>query len=201
MRTKSPAPEPAVSLDWNRMADVTDEELMLRVKAGDRDAFAVLYERHKARLLQFCTQMLRNAEDAGDVFQDAFRYLFTHASTYQPTAKFTTYLYRIARNMSIDILRKRRRWNLQALDPAIDVADPGIQESKLENDEIEENIKAALDEIPVPYREVVALRVIHQMEYPQIAEVVEAPLGTVKSRLHVGLELLRRTLKKRKLAE
>lgn len=184
------------------MPEITDEELMLRVKAGDRDAFAVLYERHKARLLQFCTQMLRNAEDAGDVFQEAFRYLYTHASTYQPTAKFTTYLYRIARNMSIDILRKRRRWNLQALDPAVDVPDPApVQESRLESDEIEENIKAALDEIPVPYREVVALRVIHQMEYPQIAEVVDAPLGTVKSRLHVGLEILRQTLKKRKLAE
>lgn len=195
----TPLPE---SLSWVRMDPLSDEHLMLRVKAGDREAFALLYERHKVRLLQFCLQMLRNAEDAGDVFQEAFRYLYVHAGTYLPTAKLTTYLYRIARNMCIDILRRRRRWNLQALDPAMDVADPEpIQESRLEMHEIEEHIRDAMDEVPDPYREVVVLRVIHGMEYGQIADVIDTPLGTVKSRLHVGLEALRQSLRKRKLAE
>lgn len=186
-------------LQFQRM---TDEDLMLEAKRGGPDAFARLYERHKVRLLQFCFQMLRNAEDAGDVFQEAFRYLFTHASTYQPTAKFTTYLYRIARNMCIDILRRRKRWNLQTLDPAIDLADPDpVQDSRLEADEIEGNIREAMEEVPAPYREVVVLRVLQGMEYSQIADVVDAPLGTVKSRLHVGLEALRQAIRKRKLAE
>jgi len=184
------------------MSPPTDEELMLRVKSGDREAFAQIYDRHRVRLLQFCIQMLRNAEDAGDVFQEAFRYLYVHAETYQPTAKLTTYLYRIARNMCIDILRRRRRWNLQVLDPAIDFPDPSpIQESRLESTQVEENIREAMEEIPDPYREVVVFRVIHGMEYGQIADVIAAPLGTVKSRLHVGLEALRQALRKRKLAE
>ncbi|MBI2900444.1 MAG: sigma-70 family RNA polymerase sigma factor [Planctomycetes bacterium] len=182
--------------------DASDEGLMLRAGAGDREAFARLYERHKAPLLQFCLQMLRNAEDAGDVFQEAFRYLYIHASTYRPTAKFTTYLYRIARNMSIDILRRRRRWNLQPLDPALDLAEPpDLREPRLESDEIEAGVRDAMEEVPPSYREVVLLRVLRGMEYAEIAEVVEAPLGTVKSRLHAGLEFLRRAMRRRKLAE
>lgn len=185
---------------FSGMDSVSDEELMLRARAGDREAFARLYERHKAPLFQFCFQMLRNADDAGDVFQEAFRYLYLHAGTYQPAARFTTYLYRIARNMSIDILRRRKRWNLQPLDPAFQLA--GSDEpSRLESGEIEDGVREALEEIPGPYREVVLLRVLHAMEYAQIAEVVEAPLGTVKSRLHAGLEALRRAVRRRKLAE
>ncbi len=190
------------SLHWKGMDRISDEELMLRVRAGDRESFAGLYERHKVPLFQFCMQMLRNAEDAGDVFQEAFRYLYLHAATYEPTAKFSTYLYRIARNMSIDILRRRKRWNLQPLDPSYDLSDDGMAgESQLEVDEIEDGVREAIEEIPGPYREVVLLRVLQGMEYGEIAEVVGSPLGTVKSRLHAGLEYLRRSMRRRKLAE
>ena len=176
----------------------SDESLMLRVKAGDPGAFAALYHRHKTPLLNFCYQMLRNYEDAADVFQDAFRYLFTHAASYEPSAKFTTYLYRIARNRCIDILRKRRRWNLQPLETDVDA--PG-GEPRLDAQEVEAHLKRAMEEVPEPYREVVILRIVQGMEYADIATVVESPLGTVKSRLHVGLELLRKILKRKKMVE
>ncbi len=182
--------------------EASDEDLMLRVAKGDADAFAQLYHRHKEGLLNFCYRMLRNWEDAGDVFQDAFRYLHAHAATYQPSAKFATYLFHIARNMCIDVLRRRKRWNLQQLDTQIDVADdPPAAVLPMEQGELEEKVKKAMEELPEPYREVVHLRVIEDMAYEEIAEVLECPVGTVKSRLHSGLGLLRQILKRNKIVE
>lgn len=180
----------------------TDEDLMLAVKAGSQEAYGILYSRHRIGVLNFCYQMLRNYEDAGDVFQEAFRYLYAHAATYQPSAKFTTYLYRIARNLCIDILRRRRRWNLQQLDTEIDVPDEApVRPTMLEQDEIQIQVKRCLEEIPEPYREVILLRVINGLPYEDIASTTGSPLGTVKSRLHAGFEFLRRALKRRRLVE
>jgi RNA polymerase sigma-70 factor (ECF subfamily) len=180
----------------------TDEELMLRVAAGDADAFARLYERHKEGLLNFCYRMLRNWEDAGDIFQDAFRYLHVHAKTYEPSAKFTTYLFHVARNMCIDVLRRRKRWNLHQLDTEIDIADDAPAPTlPLDQGDLERKIKQAMEELPEPYREVVHLRVIEDLAYEDIAQILECPVGTVKSRLHSGLGLLRQILKRKKIVE
>ena len=182
--------------------ETDDERLMLRAKAGDADAFAQLYHRHKEPLLAFCYRMLHNWEDAADILQDAFRYVHAHAATYQPTAKFGTYLTHIARNMCIDVLRKRRRWNLQQLDTDFDPADDApVQASPLEQEEVEASIQRALDEVPEPYREVLHLRIVQDLPYEEIARVVDCPIGTVKSRLHAGLSLLRQALRRKRLAE
>jgi RNA polymerase sigma-70 factor (ECF subfamily) len=182
--------------------ETEDERLMLRAKAGDADAFAALYHRHKEPLLAFCYRMLHNWEDAADILQDAFRYVHAHAATYQPTARFATYLFHIARNMCIDVLRRRRRWNLQQLDTEIDLADDAApQDSPLEQEEVEASIQRALDDVPEPYREVLHLRIVQDLPYEEIARVVECPVGTVKSRLHTGLGLLRQALKRKRLAE
>jgi RNA polymerase sigma-70 factor (ECF subfamily) len=182
--------------------DAADEDLMLRAKAGDAEAFAALYHRHKEPLLSFCFRMLHNWEDAADVLQDAFRYVHAHAATYRPTARFSTYLTHIARNMCIDILRRRRRWNLQQFDPGIDVPDDAPDRgTPLEREEVEASIQRALDEVPEPYREVLHLRIVQDLPYEEIAQVVDCPVGTVKSRLHSGLAMLRQALKRRKISE
>ncbi len=178
-----------------------DEELMLRVRHGDGEAFRALYERHKGPLLRFCFQMLRNWEDAGDVLQDAFRWVAAHAAAYEPRARFTTYLYRIARNRCIDILRSRRRWNLKPLPTGFDAADDTAGAPRFEPGEIESHIRKALDDVPELYREVLQLRIVEAMSYDDIAEVLDCPVGTVKSRLHTALGLLRQALRRRKIVE
>jgi RNA polymerase sigma-70 factor (ECF subfamily) len=179
-----------------------DEELMRAVGRGDAAAFAELYHRHKEALLGFCFRMLRNWEDSADVFQDAFRYLHQHAATYQPTARFTTYLYHIARNMCIDILRRRRRWSPEPLDPGRIPADPSTEAPvTIDPGELESKIKKALGEIPEPFRDVLHLRIVEDLGYEEIAQIIECPLGTVKSRIHAGLELLRQILRRRNILE
>jgi len=175
---------------------------MLRVGQGDADAFALLYRRHTEGLLNFCYRMLRNWEDAGDVFQDAFRYLHAHAGTYRPTAKFSTYLYHVARNMCIDVLRRRKRWNLQPLDLEPEVTDEASPAAApLEPEDLEGRIQKAMEELSEAYREVVHLRLIETLSYEAIAEILECPVGTVKSRLHSGLALLREILRRKKIVE
>ena len=177
-----------------------DEELMLRVKRGDSDAFAHLYHRNKAKLLHFCTGFLRNEDDAIDVCQETFRHIHLNAATYEPRARFTTYLFHIARNKCIDILRRRKRWKLQSLDKAMEPAEEPA-DSPLESEEFELEVRRALTEIPEPYREVMLMRLLEGMEYGEIAKVVEIPLGTVKSRIHTGLEQLRRVVRRRRVFE
>lgn len=175
---------------------------MLRAAAGDEAAFAELYHRHREGLLAFCYRMLRNWEDAGDVFQEAFRYLHAHAATYRPTARFTTYLFHVARNMCIDVLRRRKRWIVHPLDPALDLPDGSPADgSRLEVEEVEAHLRKALEEVPPPYREVLHFRVVERLGYDEIARILECPVGTVKSRLHVGLAALRGILKRKKILE
>lgn len=179
---------------------MTDEDLMLRAGAGDSRAFAALYERHKAPLVSFCYRMLRNWEDAADVFQETFRYLHAHAAEYEPVAGFRSYATRIARNLCIDILRKRRRRRTGRLDPGLDLPAPD-DGPELDRAEVEARLRAALDDVPDPYREVLHLRIVDSMEYAEIAETLGCPVGTVKSRLHSALGVLRDLVRKRRIVE
>ena len=179
-----------------------DETLMVAAGRGDGGALALLFFRHRDGVLAFARRLLGNAEDAADVVQDAFRYLHRTAASYVPAAKFTTYLYRIVKHQCIDILRRRGRWKLQSLDPARD--DHGadrLPSPALEGEELRERVKEALADLPAPAREVVLLRVVHGLSYAEIAVSAGLPLGTVKSRLHAGLEHLRVAIRRRRLLD
>jgi RNA polymerase sigma-70 factor (ECF subfamily) len=184
------------------MADLRDESLMLAAGRGDGGALALLFYRHRDGALAFAVRLLGNAEDAADVVQDAFRYLHRTAGRYAPAAKFTTYLFRIVKHQCIDILRRRGRWKLQSLDPTRDYRGADhLPSPALEGEELRERVKEALAELPGPAREVVLLRVVHGLSYSEIAVSAGLPLGTVKSRLHAGLEQLRFAIRRRRLLD
>lgn len=179
-----------------------DEELMRLCQQGQTEAFEALYFKHRQSVINFAAQMLRNHEDAADVFQDAFKYIFSKIETYTPSAKFSTLLYKVVRNLCIDILRKRRRRHVQQLNPEIDIEDtssPG--EPALDAQEVTRHIHEAMDQIDEAFREVLILRLLHDHSYEQIGEILQCPIGTVKSRLHTGLALLRKALRQKKFME
>lgn len=186
----------------NDLTNKTDEELMSLCREGVNEAFELLYLRNRRAVINFAYQMVHNNEDAADVFQDTFKYIFGKIETYEPTAKFSTLLFTVARNLCIDILRKRRRRHFQQLIPEIDIEDrkPG-QEERIESREIGERLKDALDQIPESYREVLVLRIIHDKPYEAISEILQCPIGTVKSRIHMGLELLRKMVKQKHIID
>lgn len=163
---------------------------------GVEDAYGVIYERHRARVLRFATGITRDEDAAQDVVQQAFAYIFRKVEEYEPRARFTTYLFRVARNMALDVVRRQVRRggsvSLEAvLEPAGNAPGPG---AAVERREDLARVFSALEALDEPHRSVVELRVLEGLPVGQVAETLGVPEGTVKSRLHNALEKLRRAL-------
>ncbi len=177
---------------YEELQDESDEALMALCREGYEQAFTALYLRHKDAVVRFAGHMLRDRDEALDVFQDTFRYVFSKIPTYEPQARFTTLLFRVARSLCINILRKKRRVQYtDILDdtlPPPEEPDPG---EEIDRRQATDALGRALQDLPEIYREVLLLRIGHQLAYEEIAEVVDCPLGTVKSRIHLGVQRLR----------
>lgn len=172
----------------------TDVELVERCNSGDaataRHAFALLYERHKGFVLKVANGIVHDHALALDALQETFTYLLRQ---FPPTgdglelrAKLTTYLYPIARNAAISQLRKAKRLPEGDLNPDDLPAAPATDDA---------DVRSVLQELPADRREVVLLRFVHDFSLADIADALDLPLGTVKSRLHGAIQQLRNSPK------
>jgi RNA polymerase sigma-70 factor, ECF subfamily len=170
---------------------MTDEELMGSCRRGNEAAFRELYERHKERAMRHATGMLGDADAAGDVVQEAFLYIFRKAPEWEPRAKFTTLLYKVVSSLSVTELRRRKKRSASQISEE-SAADPGAgPESHASGTELAAKVREAMAEMPDVYREALALRFFEDLPYEEIGEMLDVPVGTVKSRIHNGLELLK----------
>jgi RNA polymerase sigma-70 factor, ECF subfamily len=176
-----------------------DEELMLDHGDGSEEAFAELLRRHQRGVLNYVFRMVNNRHVAEEITQEVFLALVRNAGRYQPTAKFTTYLYAIASNLvSKEWLRRRRRPKLfsfsacwrqgpeeaRAHNPLEQVKDDkACIVSQFKRKEISEAVNDALDALPAHQREAFVLRRFQQLAYNEIAAITGAPVGTIKSRV------------------
>lgn len=173
-----------------------DAELMLRVKDGDDSAFARLVERHQKPLLNFSHRLCVNTTDAEDMAQQTFIRLYRYRSTYEKTAKFTTYLYLLARQVRVDEVRKLIR--LQKIRDGVK-AEVELRESLPQKEEpfgLADDLQAALAQLSEAHREVVVLGMLQELPYQEVAEILGVPVGTVKSRMHHALRELKVLLEK-----
>jgi RNA polymerase sigma-70 factor (ECF subfamily) len=189
------------------MADAErDLELMRRFQAGDVDAFTDLYEAHLRGLLNFFFRLCWDRSLAEDFAQEVLLRIYKSAHKWEPTAKFTTYLYRIARNYWIDHCRllstQKENVSLDAKFGAEDSAslmdrlpdDIRPPEDDLDRRELYGAIMQALAQLPDEQRMVFVLSEIEELKYNEIAEIMEVPLGTVKSRMHTAIGKLQELL-------
>ena len=181
-----------------------DAELMLAFKRGDRSAFDSLVRRHQGGLMNYFFRRLWNRQTAEDLTQEVLVRLFTHVDGYQATAKFTTYLYRIARNCCIDHFRRtkhtRRVGSLdaenvegQSLADALAVVADGPAE-ELSKKELVERVIGAISSLDEGHREVLVMSEVEGMRYVDISEALGIPVGTVKSRMFNAMKRLREKL-------
>lgn len=187
-----------------------DTELMIEAQGGCESAFETLMIRHQAGMYSFFMRMHGNTALAEDQTQDVFLKLFRNAGTYTPSAKFTTYLYRIARTVWIDWVRKEaRHGKADSLDaPTMDEGSwhniiPGPQprpDQVLIEEESTTILLDAVAELPETHKMVFLLAVQEEMRYSDIADVLEIPEGTVKSRMHHAVSLLREKLQRARIA-
>jgi RNA polymerase sigma-70 factor, ECF subfamily len=179
-----------------------DAELMLRVKEGDGASFGVLLQKHRSPVTHFLFRMVQNQAIAEELAQEVFLRVYRSRSTYEPTAKFTTWLFRIATHLALNSLRDRKNERSQErLDddswdgPARDVRDnqPTAEQRMVYQSKIEE-VRQAIAALPEKQRVAVLMHKYHEMEYSQIAKVLNCSEAAVKSLLFRAYESLRARL-------
>ncbi len=197
---------PGVAAETNPM--MTDEQAMWRVQMlDDPQAFAELVRRWEAPIRRLGVRLLGDVHRAEDVAQEAFAKVFTHRRDFDPAARFSTWLWRIAVNLCRDELRRRERRRETALEtvaggdgegregPDLEVVAEGAGPAEtLETVERAEAVRRALMRLPELYRVVVALRHYEGLKFHEVAEVLGVPEGTVKSRMVEALDRLERLL-------
>ena len=181
----------AESSEMNSPFKLTDEKLIARFQDGDINAYNELVDRYKDRLLNFVFRYFNNREQAEDVVQETLIKLYTHASYYKNIAKFSTWIYTIAKNNALTELRKNKRKRTVSLwtneGKPIDIEMKGDSLEKTVHNEIAvEALNKYLDEIPENFRIAVVLRDFQELSYEEISKILEIPIGTIKSRINRG---------------
>ena len=180
-----------------------EEKLIKKIKKGDRDAFAELVELYKDKIYQVAYRLVGNAQEAEDVAQETFLRVYANLDHYDPTYKFSTWVYRIATNLSIDQLRKRKQvYSIDKEAPGADGIDwhdrladqqPNPEEQTLTG-ELQLQVQQAINSLSPKYRAIMILRYIEDLSLQEISEVVKLPISTVKTRIHRGRESLKKKL-------
>ena len=183
--------------------DTADEDLMVMYQKGEVRAFEVLLSRHRKPVYNFILRFVGDSETAEDLLQEAFMRVIKGAEAYKRQAKFTTWLYTIARNLCVDQTRRRKHRKHASLDAPMDASEesgtlmdviPGNEmasDRKSVNKQLHEQMQRAIAGLSEEQREVFLMREFLDMPFKQIADVVGVPENTVKSRMRYALEKLR----------
>jgi len=172
---------------------------------GDQGAFAQLVDLYQDKLFHMSYRMLNNRHEAEDVVQDTFLRVYRNLERYNETMKFSTWIYRIATNLCIDRLRRRKPgFSLDAETEGHDGLDgysmlPGddrTPESETILSETKEIVRRAIDTLPAKYKSVMVLRYLEDMSLQEVGDVLDMPVTTVKTRVHRGREFLRKKLER-----
>ena len=184
--------------------ELCDEELMIAYRDGDVVAFEILVKRHERGIFNFIVRSTGRRDLAEELLQEVFLRIVKSAPKYEQTAKFTTWAYTIARNICIDRARKAKKYSEVSLDNTMGGDDDGqtFKDALVDEDggsatvdydkqQFVKRLKGALAELPDEQREVFVMREFSGLKFREIAEVLEIPVPTVKSRMRYALETLR----------
>ncbi len=175
-----------------------------QVLKGDQNAFGEIVEIYKDKVFQLSFRMLGNRHEAEDIAQEAFIRAYVNIQSYNINLKFSTWLYRIATNLCIDRIRKKKPdYYLDAevagtegltMYSQIPAKTP-LPEDDVESLELQDTIQREISKLPEKYRTVIVLKYIEELSLNEISEILDMPLGTVKTRIHRGREALRKQLR------
>jgi len=183
-----------------------DADLMLRVKKGDATAFEELVDKYKQPVLNMVYRTLRDSADAEDIAQNVFVQVFKSADRYRVEAKFSTWLFTIARNLCLNEIRRRSRHPAESLDAAQEPDDEGSSRQfedrrntsapdLLLRDELTHKVEDALASLPENQRTAILLFKEKDMSYEEISKILDCSLSATKSLIHRGRETLKEKLK------
>lgn len=175
------------------------------VLKGDQNAFAEIVELYQNKLYRVCYRMLGNKHEAEDIAQEAFVRAFINIHTFDTNRKFSTWLYRIGTNLCIDRIRKKKPdyyldaevAGAEGLNMYSQIASAAeLPDEKVLKMEMQERVQYEISQLPDKYRAVIILKYMEDLPLQEISDILDMPLGTVKTRIHRGREALRKQLSK-----
>lgn len=183
--------------------EVIIKQRINQVLKGDQNAFGEIVELYKDKVFQLCFRMLGNRHEAEDMAQEAFVRAYVNIHRFNIQMKFSTWLYRIATNLCIDRIRKKKPDYFLDAEVAgtegltmysLIADDSAIPEDEVESLELQETIQDEILKLPEKYRSVIVLKYIEELSLKEISDILDLPIGTVKTRIHRGREALRKQL-------
>jgi RNA polymerase sigma-70 factor (ECF subfamily) len=178
----------------------TDEQLLAAYRAGDKMSFSELVSRYQRELYHFLVRFLGNRAAAEDVFQETFLQVHQSAEQFDPQRRFRPWLFTIAANKARDLIRSQARRPTNPLQASISPGDnesgefidlmqstAALPSDPMEREELQRQVQTTVTGMPEHLREILLLSYFHQFPYKQISEILDIPLGTVKSRLHAAV--------------
>lgn len=199
----APVPPPAVPAAPLSAQAVEDSALVARVQTGDMAAFEELFHKYKGVIYRTALAITRDAGVAEEVLQDCFYKTYSNIHRIQPDVPLSPWLHRVAVNLSCNALKRRRNW-LEPLENIAErlFADPQHSPEQLcEQNELQGTIRDIVNDLPLKHRVVVVLHYLQDLSLPEIAAILECPVGTVKSRLHYARKVLKLEIEARYLTE
>lgn len=184
----------------SRQKEAEDRELVAATLDGDQDSFTLLVQRYERRIVNYVRRIIRRHEDAHDLAQDVFIKVYIALDRYDPKYEFSTWLFRIAQNAAIDVVRKKGIIEESLVRPGRD--GEGEQEMDVEGEDVSAYrllsnkqmaaaMELAIEGLPDDYRDLIDLRHFGELSYEEIAEVKGMPLGTVKNKLFRARNVLK----------
>lgn len=171
----------------------SDEDLIERFQKGDLYAYDLIVKRYKDQLLNFVYRFVGNQEEAEDIVQETFLRVYRKRHAYKRVAKFSTWIYTIAGNLSRTELRRRKRRKLFSItdlgyeDRDYEISDEDFNpENQVDGVIKEEIIQKEIDQLSPKFRQVIILRDVQELSYEEISKIIKVPIGTVKSRVNRG---------------
>jgi len=176
--------------------ELSDEQLMLRYAKGDALAFETLYQKHKGPLFRYCLRQMKNHARAEECFQDVWMKLINSRVNYQPKALFTTYLYRIAQNHVIDLVRKDKKLKQETeleeeFHSSVDLEQPQDLSDQVMENRIQEKLKQEIERLPLEQKTALLLKMDAGLSLEEIAQILDCGRETVKSRLRYATARLK----------
>lgn len=180
--------------------EITDQQLIDQVLGGETEAYGTLVRRWERHIYGLTLRMLGHAEDAQDATQETFISAYTNLKHFRGDAKFSSWLYRIALNVCHSRLRRRVRRTDASLEQQFE--DVGFEpasssasvDEELFDEQVSRSVRRALGAIPAEMRQVIIMKEYEGLKFHEIADVLDIPVSTVKTRMYTGLKELRKRL-------
>jgi RNA polymerase sigma-70 factor (ECF subfamily) len=185
---------PDHQLESTQNGQVSDKELMEKVKSDDTFAFSVLVDRYKVKLFNLVCRLLRSKEEAEDILQETFLRVYRERESYDPTYSFSTWVYTITLNLCRNELKRIKKIKFFGIDLIQNSREYATAEATSDSC-LSSTLEKAIFSLPVKYRTAFLLRDVNQLSYEEVSKSMGIPLGTVKSRVNRARLMLREELK------